>query len=111
MATPVRLVANSANSLADTIETFYTAPAGGNGVIIDAFTAANTGSVNASYKAYISSSTGDIQNPQEPFRIVVWGEADLGEGLINHLIPPGGRLSMECSAANRIYFTVSGKEV
>lgn len=111
MATPKQLVDNQANVTADTIETLFTAPTTGNGVIIDAFTASNTSQVNASYKAYITSISGTIENPQQPFKVVVWDDIDLGAGLINQLIPPGGKLSTETSATNSIYFTVSGKEV
>lgn len=111
MATPIQLVKNQTNSTADTIEVQYTAPLGGNGVIIDSFTASNTSIVNSSYKAYITDADETIQNPQRPFKIVVWGEIDLGSGLINQLIPPGGTLSTEQSTAESIYFTVSGKEV
>jgi len=111
MATPVNIVKNEPNTSVDTIQTFYTAPATGSGVIIDAFTVSNTSAVNASYKAYIVPSGGTAANPQKPFQVVVWGEVDLGSGLVNQLIPPGGTLRMESSAINSIYFTVSGKEV
>lgn len=111
MATPKQLIDNKANTIANTIQTLFNAPDTGNGVIIDAFTASNTSSANASYKAYITSASGTIANPQQPFQVVVWGRKDLGSGLVNHLIPPGGKLSMETSALDSVYFTVSGKEV
>ena len=111
MATPKQLVSNVANPSIDTIKVFYTDDGTGAGTVIDAFTAANTSTVNASYKAYITTNTGTIENPQQPFKIVVWGDFDLGTGIINQLIPPGGTLSMESSAIDSIYFTVSGKKV
>jgi len=43
--------------------------------------------------------------------VVVWGEIDLGSGIVNQVIPAGGSLRMEASAAGKIYFTVSGKKV
>ena len=102
------LVNNQANTTTDTIQTFYTADASGDGVIIDSFTASNTSNVNASYSAYITSVT-DIDEPQIPFKVVVWGENDLGIGAVNHVIPPGGKLKMESSAIDSIYFTVTGR--
>ena len=111
MATPIQLVGNLANSTADTIQTLYSDDGTGNGTIIDSFTASNSSTVNRSYKAYITNSSGTIENPQQPFKVVVWGDLDLGVGLLNQLIPPGGKLSMETSAANAIYFTASGKKV
>ena len=111
MTTPAQLVNNTANTSVDTPEIFYTAPLGGGGTIIKQFTASNTGSVSASYRAYIVSSTGSATNPQVPFQIVVWGENDFGQGVTNHIIPAGGSLRMESSSTNRIYFTVSGEEL
>ena len=111
MATPKQLVDNKTNSTSDTVEIFYTDDGTDNGTIIDAFTASNSSTSNKSYKAYITSSGGTVANPQQPFQVVVWGELDLGSGVVNQLIPPGGTLSMEASAANSIYFTVSGKKV
>ena len=111
MSTPLQIVSNQANATADSIAVFFTAPAGGAGVVIESFTASNTSAVNASYKAYIVSLVGTVANPQKPFKIVVWGENDLGSGIVNQFIPPGGTLRMEASAANSIYFTVSGNQV
>lgn len=111
MATPIQLVDNQCNSAADTPKIFYTDDGTDNGTIIDSFTASNTGSANSSYKAYIVSQGGTVQNPQIPFKIVVWGEKDLGGGVVNQLIPPGGTLQMEARQADRIYFTVSGRKV
>ncbi len=102
-----QIVRNEANTIVDTPQEFYTAPASGTGTVIESFTAYNTSSVNASYKAYISDGvTGD--EPIIPFKVVVWGENDLGIGLVNQVIPPGGSLKLECSALDSIYFTVSG---
>jgi len=111
MATPKQLVSNLANISPGSIQVFYTDDGADNGTIIDAFTASNTSTVNASYKAYITTSSGTTANPQQPFQVVVWGDFDLGSGVVNQLIPPGGTLSMESSAADSIYFTVSGKKV
>jgi hypothetical protein len=103
-----QIVANAVNLSVDTPETFFTA--GLNGVVIESFTATNNSSVNASYKAYIVASSG-TQQPQIPFKVVVWGENDLGIGIVNQIIPPGGALRLECSALASIYFTVTGREI
>lgn len=101
-------LANSfVNSSVDTAETVYTAS---KETVIDSFTASNTSKTNASYKAYIVSAGGD-EIPQVPFKIVVWGENDLGIGLVSQTIPAGGSLMVECSALSSIYFTVSGRQI
>jgi hypothetical protein len=106
MAT-VQIVDNLTVSVIDLPQTVYTAPAGQD-IVIQSFTAANTSTINASYKAYISSALG-VQQPQIPFKVVVWGENDLGIGIVNQVIPGGGTLKVECSALESIYFTVSGR--
>lgn len=114
MSTPIPITKNLCNTLADTPQSFYTDDGTLNGTIIDSFTASNADSlsgVNASYKAYIVDASGSAINPQIAFKIVVWGEKDLGAGVVNQLIPPGGSLQMEASDINRIYFTVSGRKV
>ena len=104
-----QLVDNFLNSIPDTAQVAFTASATQN-VIIDSFTVSNNSKVNASYKAYIKSATG-ILTPIIPFKVVVWGENDLGIGIVNQAIPVGGSLQVESSALNSLYFTVSGREV
>ena len=104
-----QIVDNFVNSTADTIQTAYTAPLT-NGVVIESFTASNNSGINASYKAYIVSNFG-VEKAQRPFKIVVWGEIDLGIGLVNQIIPAGASLRLESSAIDSIYFTVTGREV
>lgn len=100
-------VNNFVNNAINTPEPALTA--GTKGVVIESFTAANNSTVNASYKAYIKTPSGLLQ-PQRPFKIVVWGENDLGIGIVNQIIPAGAQLMVEASALNSIYFTVTGKE-
>jgi len=100
---------NFSNTIVDTVQTVYTTPSN-KSVVIESFTATNNSSVNASYKAYIVSVDG-IEKPLRPFKVVVWGEIDLGIGINNQAIPPGGALKVESSALNSIYFTVTGREV
>ena len=104
-----QLIDNFLNSSVGTVEVAFTAPLRSS-VAIDSFTVANNSNVNASYKAYIKSSTG-ILSPQVPFKVVVWGENDLGIGIVNQVIPAGGSLQVESSALDSLYFTVSGREV
>lgn len=108
MAT-LQIIDNLTISVTDTPQSLYTAPAGQD-VVIESFTASNTSKVNASYKAYISSTLG-AEQPQIPFKVVVWGENDLGIGVVNQVIPAGGSLRLECSALDSIYFTVTGREL
>ena len=107
----VQITLNATNSTANVPQLFYTAPLTGNGVIIDSVTASNTSAVDASYEGYIVNSSEAASNPQRPFKVVVWGANDFGLGMVNQLIPPGGRVFFECSAINSIYFTVTGREV
>ena len=103
-----QIISNSSNSVAGTVQSFFTA--GINGVVIEAFTAANNSLINASYKAYIVAQNG-ADEPQIPLKIVVWGTNDLGIGIVNQIIPPGGSLKFESSAIDSIYFTVTGREI
>lgn len=104
-----QLVDNFLNNLTNTAQVAFTAPAT-QAVAIDSFTVSNNSSVNASYKAYIKSSIG-VLSPQIPFKIVIWGENDLGIGIVNQVIPAGGSLQVESSALNSLYFTVSGRDL
>lgn len=103
-----QILDNFKNTAVDTVQTAFTA--GINPVVIEAFTAANNSSVNASYKAYIVGPSG-IEQPQRPFKVVVWGELDLGIGIVNQVIPAGGTLKLESSALDSIYFTVTGRTI
>lgn len=105
------LVNSAQNSAADTIQTFYTSPAGAGGTLITAFTASNNTGANASYKAYIYDSSGSALPAVVPLTIVVRNKESLGSGITNHFIPAGGTLRMESSAASSISFRVSGKEI
>ncbi len=103
----LQLSDNFVNNAVDTPEPIFTADS--KGIVIESFTAANNSVVNASYKAYIKTASGLLQ-PQRPFKIVVWGESDLGIGIVNQIIPAGAQLMVEASALNSIYFTVTGRE-
>ena len=102
-----QLVDNFLNTFVDTPQVAGTINTV-NDIAIDSFTVTNNSAVNASYKAYIKSSTG-ILSPIIPFTIVTWGENKLGIGIVNQVIPKGGSLQVESSALNSLYFTVSGR--
>lgn len=102
-----QIVDNFKNTTVDTVQVAFTATLP---VVIEAFTATNNSTVNASYKAYIVSADGTEQ-PIKPFTVVVWGDLDLGVGIVNQVIPADGYLKVESSALDSIYFTVSGREV
>ena len=105
-----KILANSfVNTIVDTKQVAYTAPSSGDGTQINSFTASNNSGVNASYSAYITDSI-TTDKKIIPFKVVVWGENDLGIGLVNQVIPAGGSLSIESSAIDSIYFTVTGTE-
>lgn len=105
------LVDSKDNGVADGIEQFYQSPSGGNGTIITAFSAINNSGVNASYKAYIYDSTGAAISAVIPIKIVVRNRFDVAPSITNQLIPNGGSLRMESSAAGSITFRVSGVEL
>ena len=105
----IQLSTNFVNTITDTPETVYTSPSSTD-TVIDSITVANNSGISASYKAYIVA-LGGSEFPQIPFEIVVWGENDLGIGIVNQVIPAGGSLRVESSALNSLYFTVSGRTV
>ena len=110
MATSKQITSKAVNTAADTPQEIYESPDKSGGTIITAFTATNTVDVNRYYRAYITPKGDDIDNPQIKYRIVVWGEMDLGAGIDGQVIPPGGKLYVESSAPDSIYFTLSGRE-
>lgn len=106
MAT-TQIIDNYSNNLINTVETAFTATVD---TVVEAFTASNTSDVNASYSAYIKTTTGG-ERAQIPFKIVVWNNNDLGIGLVGQVIPAGGELRLKTSALASIYFTVTGREI
>ena len=82
-----QILSSAVNSTVDTAEALFTAG-----------------------KAYIVAQDGTEQ-PQIPFKVVVWGENDLGIGIVNQIIPAFGSLKLECSALASIYFTATGREI
>ena len=108
MTTNVVLVNSEKNISANNIEHFYTSPGG---TLITAFTATNNTDANQSYKAYIYAASGIALEAVTPRKIIIRDKFDSGSGIVNHLIPSGGSLRIESSAASSIVFRVSGKEL
>lgn len=105
------LVDGVTNSLADTVETFYTSPADGGGTIISAFTATNNTGANRTYRGYIYNISGDPIGAVSPLKVIIRNRFDGGTALVNHIIPPGGTLRMESDLADSIVFRVTGNEI
>ncbi len=108
------LVNSAVNTVADTIEEFYTAGSsseGGAGTLITAFSATNDSGASASYKAYIFDVTETVLDPVQPQTIVVRDKFSLGPSVVGQLIPPGGSLRMQSSTAGAISFRVTGDEL
>ena len=105
------LVNSAQNTIADTIQNFYTSPGSGLGTLISAFTASNNTTQSASYKAYIYDSTGSLLQAVIPQKIVVRDRFDLGPPIIGQLIPSGGSLRMDSSTVSSIAFRVTGREL
>jgi len=102
------LVNSESNDAANTIKSFYASPSSSDGTLITAFSAVNNSGVNASYKAYIFDSSNNELSPVVPFKVIVRNRFDLAPTITNQLIPNGGSLRMESSAAGSITFRVSG---
>ena len=103
------LVNSAQNVAADTIQTFYTAPAGGTKVT--SFSATNNTTSSKTYKAYIFDASGDALPAVVPQKIIVPERFDLGASIVGQFIPPGGTLRMESSDADSIAFRVTGNEI
>ena len=95
---------------ADTVVSLYVSPASGQGTVITAMTVSNSTNSSASYKAYIYDSTEAMVDAIVPMKIVVRDRYDLAPSAVNHVIPAGGSLRAENSAANSLSFTLSGRE-
>jgi hypothetical protein len=104
------ILLNYQNTAVDTPEPAYTNPSSDTAVLIESYTASNTGGVSGDYSAYITTSAESATLPLINKQVVVWGEIDLGIGLVNHCIPPNGKLWIESSDTN-ITHTVTGKAV
>mgnify|MGYP000101618853 CR=1 FL=1 len=105
------LVNSAQNTVADSIQLFYTSPTTGSGTRVTAFTATNDTASSKTYKGYIYDASGSALTAVIPQKIIVPDRFDLGPSMIGQLIPPGGTLRMESSDALSIAFRVTGNEL
>jgi hypothetical protein len=110
MATAV-LVNGAQNTVADTVQTFYTAPADKAGTVITAFTATNNTDSNKTYRAYIFAPGATTAEATTPLKILVIDAFDPGNAIVNHLIPAGGTLRMESNFVDSVAYRVTGNEL
>jgi hypothetical protein len=106
MATDSVLVNGITATLANNLEIIFTATSD---TLIKAVTASNPTNINASYVMNIVPSDGDITKPEIPFRVVVRLKSDLAAEVVGQVIPTGGTLRIETSAADSIAFRVTGR--
>jgi len=105
MAKDSVLVDGVKNSNANTLETIFSASVD---TLIKAVTVSNPTTINASYTMNIVPVDEDITEPEIPFRVVIRLKSDLAAEVVNHVIPKGGTLRVESSAANSLAFRVTG---
>ena len=105
MAKDSVLVNGVNNAISNTLEIIYTAS---EDTLIKAITVTNTTTVNASYIMNVVPASGDITNPEIPFRVVIRQKSDLAAEIVNQVIPKGGTLRAESSLAGSIAYRVTG---
>ena len=75
------------------------------------FTVTNNYGSNQTYKAYIYDADDTTAQATTPLKIVVWDSYDLSPPLIGHVVPAGGSIRVECSAAESLVFRATGRLV
>ena len=108
MANEFTLIENTQNSAADTIESLFVASA--NTRILN-FTVTNNYGSNQTYRAYIYGAEDETALATTPLKIVVWDGYDLSPPIIGHVVPAGGSIRTESSAANSLVFRATGRLV
>lgn len=109
MAGEFTLIANQQSASANTVESLYTASAD---TLITAFTVTNSTGVNRSYKAYIYDSAGVPAGATVPLKFVTSNRGyDLAPSIVGHVVPKGGTIRVESSAANSLVFRATGRQV
>ena len=109
MAGEFTLIANAQNASANTVEALFTA---GADTLITAFTVSNSTGVNRSYKVYIYDSAGVPAGPVAPIKFVTSNRGfDITVPVIGHVVPKGGTIRAESSAANSLIFRATGRLV
>ena len=107
MATPFTLISNKKSTAANSIQIMYTAS---KATQITKFTATNDTGVNRSYRAYIYDSTGTATGSSVPTKFVTSLKGfDLAPTIVGHVVPKGGTIRVESSAANSLTFRATGE--
>ena len=94
----------------DIITALYLSPADGSGTIVTAFTATNDTAASVSYKGYIYNSLGTLVGTVIPQTIVVLDKFSSAPSMVNQVIPAGGTLRVENSAADGLNYYATGRE-
>jgi len=108
--TDIAIIQNVKVAGIDTITTLYTSPSTGNGTLITAFTATNDATASVSYKGYIYDSGGAVVGAIIPQTIVVLDKYHSGPSAVNQVVPAGGTIRIENSAASGLNFYATGRE-
>lgn len=109
MADEFTLINNLQNASANTIEALFIA---GSDTRILNFTVTNNTDVNRSYRAYIYDSDGNSTGATVPLKFVTSNRGyDLAPPIIGHVVPAGGSIRTESSAANSLIFRATGRLV
>jgi hypothetical protein len=109
MAAEFTLINNLQNSAADTVEILFSAAAD---TRILNFTVTNNTGVNRSYRAYIYDAGGSSTGATVPLKFVTSNRGyDLAPAIIGHVVPAGGSIRTESSAANSLIFRATGRLV
>ena len=104
------LISNETVTAIDTVTVLYPSPDSGSGTIVTAFTASNDGGPSSvSYKGYIYSSNGVVVSAVIPQTIVVKDRFHSGPSMVNQVVPAGGSIRVENSAADGLNYYATGR--
>jgi hypothetical protein len=93
-----------------TVVDLYTAPLGGAGTTIIAFTATNSTVTTATYNTFVvpTGGTADDTNKLIDVKSLAQSVTDVPAEVQNQLIPPGGTLAVQVSVGTTIAFRATG---
>lgn len=107
MANELALITGFQSNAANSIEVVYLAT---KATLITAFSVTNNTSVNRSYKAYIYGADGAAVPAITPIKFVTSNKGyDLSPPILGQIVPAGGTIRVESSAANSLVFHAAGK--
>lgn len=95
-----------------TVVDLYTASLASGGTRVIAFTATNSTATKATYSLHVVPDGESASNSNRIIsnKGVATDVADVPAAIQNHLIPPGGKLSVSVSGASTITFRATGIE-